>query len=71
MNTNAIPYQRSRRGDKALIFIHGFLDAGELWVSKIDHEGTASTLSGGFSIPNHKTCFSSKAREPRSWQLED
>lgn len=34
-------------------------------------EGTASTLSSGFSIPNHKTCFSSKAREPRSWQLED
>lgn len=51
MNTNAIPYQRSRRGDKALIFIHGFLDAGELWESTIDHVSCPGYEVVTFDLP--------------------
>lgn len=37
MSQSRIPYEIHRTGEKALIFIHGFLDAGEVWNATIDN----------------------------------
>lgn len=32
-----LPYKTQRSGDKAIIFIHGFLDAGQIWTPVIEN----------------------------------
>ena len=37
MSQSKIPYKIHRAGEKAIIFIHGFLDAGDIWKSTIEN----------------------------------
>jgi pimeloyl-ACP methyl ester carboxylesterase len=45
------PYRCIGDGDKALIFIHGFLDAGEIWVPVIHQLRTPQIRSVLFDLP--------------------
>jgi len=51
MRESKIPYEIHRSGEKAIIFIHGFLDSGEVWKSTIENIDCPSYESVTLDLP--------------------